>query len=107
MTQSALHFFQVQDFIPEAKASSCPDLHQVITVTQLSTAALTPARAQGFAEPSTTSPVQDLFPTPQASPAELSPGGVLEQRETPLLIHGYTVEEYQKIYHSVVDDMLK
>ena len=66
-------------------------------------------------EPSTTSldlpEVQDYISTPQASTSQLSPAGVKEpvvtQSETPLLIHGYSVEEYQKIYHSVVDEMLR
>ncbi|GLD61081.1 uncharacterized protein AKAME5_001292800 [Lates japonicus] len=66
-------------------------------------------------KPSTASPdtcqIQDLIYSPQTSTPKLSPAGsqehVVPQSETPLLIHGYSVEEYQKIYHSVVDEMLR
>ncbi|KAI3352742.1 hypothetical protein L3Q82_019320, partial [Scortum barcoo] len=55
--------------------------------------------------------VQEVTPAPQASTSSLSSVGAHEQSvpqsEAPLMIHGYSVEEYQKIYHSVVDEMLK
>ncbi|XP_062404281.1 uncharacterized protein LOC134094679 [Sardina pilchardus] len=43
--------------------------------------------------------------SPQTTPST-STAGQPETTEEPLLIHGLTVEEYQGVYHSVVDPML-
>ncbi|KAL7399578.1 hypothetical protein ABVT39_026923 [Epinephelus coioides] len=42
----------------------------------------------------------DVAPSPQPSTAPLCDDG-------PLMIHNRSVEEYQRIYHEVVDDMLR
>nr|XP_033484512.1 uncharacterized protein LOC117258117 [Epinephelus lanceolatus] len=42
----------------------------------------------------------DVAPSPQPSTAPLCDDG-------PLMIHNHSVEEYQRIYHEVVDDMLR
>ncbi|KAM4592264.1 uncharacterized protein PAE49_007833 [Odontesthes bonariensis] len=51
-------------------------------------------------------PPEDL---PAVSPVALSlqPSRAPRQDDGPLMIHNYTVEEYQNIYHEVVDDMLR
>ncbi|KAI3366934.1 hypothetical protein L3Q82_009581, partial [Scortum barcoo] len=102
---------QVQDFIPRPQSSSpAPDPPQVPDLTQTPE----PSIVQVIPKPeeSTSSPdlpqtqVQEVTPAPQASSSGLRSVGV-PQSEAPLMIHGYSVEEYQKIYHSVVDEMLR
>lgn len=48
----------------------------------------------------------DLRPLPPVAPSPAQSSSEPQQSE-PLLIHGHTVEEYQAIYHSVVDPMMK
>ncbi len=52
--------------------------------------------------------IPDLIQTETSSPSSPRPTQTVDPPcpDSPLLIHGYSVEEYQSIYHSVVDEML-
>ncbi|XP_034539842.1 uncharacterized protein LOC117812951 isoform X2 [Notolabrus celidotus] len=56
-------------------------------------------RPQSTIPPAELPSVSDVVPSTQPSTAPPD--------DSPLMIHGYTVPEYQQIYHSVVDDMLR
>ncbi|KAM4554766.1 uncharacterized protein PAE49_014030 isoform 2-T3 [Odontesthes bonariensis] len=51
-------------------------------------------------------PPEDL-PAVSSMPLSLQPSRAPIQDDGPLMIHNHTVEEYQQIYHEVVDDMLR
>lgn len=104
---------QVKDVIRRPQPSSpTPDLPRVRGLTPTATPELVQVREFiPKLEPTTSSlglpRVQGLKPTATAFVLELSPVGVQKHADPPLMVHGYSVEEYQKIYHSVVDEMVK
>ncbi|GLD45951.1 uncharacterized protein AKAME5_000039000 [Lates japonicus] len=51
-------------------------------------------------------PVSTLPPSPLPSTADTQPTSTSVHPSSPLRIHNHSVEDYQKIYHEVVDDML-
>ncbi|XP_018538281.1 uncharacterized protein LOC108887371 [Lates calcarifer] len=51
--------------------------------------------------------VSTLPPSPLPSTAITQPTSTAVYPGSPVKIHNYSVEEYQKIYHEVVDDMLR
>ncbi|GLD61916.1 uncharacterized protein AKAME5_001368300 [Lates japonicus] len=64
-------------------------------------------RPRSSISPAELPPVSTLPPSPQPSTADnqLTSTGV--RPGSPLRIHNHSVEDYQKIYHEVVDDMLR
>lgn len=51
--------------------------------------------------------VSDVLPSPRTSTADNQPSSTAVNNDSPLRIHNYSVEDYQQIYHEVVDDMLR
>ncbi|XP_005454366.3 uncharacterized protein C22orf31 [Oreochromis niloticus] len=56
--------------------------------------------------PSATIPDAELPPVSNTAP-NLQPSTVAPRPDSPLKIHNRSVEEYQQVYHEVVDDMLR
>ncbi|XP_050926940.1 uncharacterized protein LOC108876372 [Lates calcarifer] len=51
--------------------------------------------------------VSTLPPRPQPSTADTQPTSTAVHPSSPVRIHNHSVEDYQKLYHEVVDDMLR
>ncbi|XP_042075826.1 uncharacterized protein LOC121814368 isoform X2 [Haplochromis burtoni] len=59
-----------------------------------------------FTRPSATIPDSELPPVSNTA-HNLRPSTVAPRPDSPLMIHNRSVEEYQQVYHEVVDDMLR
>lgn len=59
-----------------------------------------------FTRPSATIPDSELPPVSNTA-HNLRPSTVAPRPDSPLKIHNRSVEEYQQVYHEVVDDMLR